>query len=210
MAVITPIFVERALVGFCGSIAHKSDIGGPVPGSCSGQAREIFNEGLHLPALRYHRGGERTHEIERIIAANSRTPELVLGDIRGQVGASRLGEQRLSRADRQVRHATRRSPASRGCSISPEKKMRAAIAEWVDGRFEAERFVDDDGIRLNKPVRIHVVVEKQGDRIRFDFSGSADQTVGPANVRPPLVRAAIGYCADLRWSIRTSSSTAAS
>src|SRR5882757_2577901 len=95
MAVITPVFFEGALLGFCGSIAHKSDIGGPVPGSCSGQAKETFNEGLHLPALRYVRGGQRNLEIERIIAANSRTPELVLGDIRGQLGASRLGEQRL-------------------------------------------------------------------------------------------------------------------
>jgi len=95
MAVITPIFAERELIGFCGSIAHKSDIGGPVPGSCSGQARETFNEGLHLPAVRYHRGGQRSLEIEHIIAANSRTPELVLGDIRGQVGASRLGERRV-------------------------------------------------------------------------------------------------------------------
>jgi N-methylhydantoinase B len=72
--------------------------------------------------------------------------------------------------------------------------MRAAIREWRDGRYEAERFVDDDGVELNKPVRIHVVVEKRGDSISFDFSGSADQTRGPANVRPPLVRAAIGYC----------------
>src|SRR3954462_4492500 len=95
MAGITPIFFEGALIGFCGSIAHKSDIGGPVPGSCSGQARETFNEGLHLPAVRYFRGGQRNVEIERIIAANSRTPELVLGDTRGQWGASRLGEQRV-------------------------------------------------------------------------------------------------------------------
>ena len=56
MCVITPVFFDGALVGFCGSIAHKSDIGGPVPGSCSGQAREMFNEGLHLPAVRYQRG----------------------------------------------------------------------------------------------------------------------------------------------------------
>ena len=102
MAVITPVFVGGELIGFCGSIAHKSDIGGPVPGSCSGQARETFNEGLHLPAVRYHRDGRST-DIEHIIAANSRTPELVLGDIRGQVGAGRLGEQRVLRADRQVR-----------------------------------------------------------------------------------------------------------
>ena len=53
MCVITPVFFEGALFGFCGSIAHKSDIGGPVPGSCSGQARETYNEGLQLPPIRY-------------------------------------------------------------------------------------------------------------------------------------------------------------
>src|SRR6267378_2530383 len=94
-AVITPAFVGGALFGFCGSIAHKSDIGGPVPGSCSGQAREIFNEGLHLPAVRYQSRFAPSRNIERIIAANSRTPELVLGDIRGQLGADRLGEKRI-------------------------------------------------------------------------------------------------------------------
>src|ERR1700724_3412817 len=95
MCVLTPVFVDGALFGFCGSIAHKGDIGGPVPGSCSGQAREIFNEGLHLPAVRYQRRFEPNTDIERIIAANSRTPELVLGDIGGQPGAGRLGARRL-------------------------------------------------------------------------------------------------------------------
>src|SRR3954467_11261697 len=57
MCVLTPVFVEGELFGFCGSIAHKSDIGGPVPGSCSGQAREVFNEGLHLPPVHYQHAG---------------------------------------------------------------------------------------------------------------------------------------------------------
>src|ERR1700730_2266054 len=95
MAVITPVFCDGELFGFCGSIAHKSDIGGPVPGSCSGQAREVFNEGLQLPAVRYQRAGAANRDLERLIGANSRTPELVLGDIRGQLGADRLGERRL-------------------------------------------------------------------------------------------------------------------
>ena len=192
MAVITPIFIERELIGFCGSIAHKSDIGGPVPGSCSGQARETFNEGLHLPAVRYHRGGQRSIEIEQIIAANSRTPELVLGDIRGQVGAGRLGEQRVRELIAKFGKTNALACFTRLLELA-EMKMRSAIAEWVDGRFEAERFVDDDGVDLNQPVRIHVVVEKKGDAIHFDFSGSANQTKGPANVRPPLVKAAVGY-----------------
>ena len=64
MCVITPVFAQGALIAFTGSIAHKSDIGGPVPGSCSGQAKETFNEGLHLPAVRYQRAFERNTEIE--------------------------------------------------------------------------------------------------------------------------------------------------
>jgi N-methylhydantoinase B len=193
MAVITPVFFDGELVGFCGSIAHKSDIGGPVPGSCSGQARETFNEGLHLPAVRYVRGGQRNLDVERIIAANSRTPELVLGDIRGQLGASRLGEQRLSELLAKFGKREATACFDRLLELS-ELRMKAAIADWVEGRFEAERFIDDDGIELNKPVRVHVVVEKKGDSLSFDFSASADQTKGPANVRPPLVRAAVAYC----------------
>src|ERR1700738_4724072 len=186
IAVITPAFAAGSLFGFCGSIAHKSDIGGPVPGSCSGQAREIFNEGLHLPAVRYQRGWRANADLERLIAGTTRTPELVLGDIRGQLGADRLGERRLGELIVKFGSDKISSCCDRLLDVS-ERKLKSAVAEWPDGRFEAERFVDDDGIELEKPVRIHVVVEKQGDALAFDFSGSAAQTKGPPTNRPPLV-----------------------
>jgi N-methylhydantoinase B len=192
IAVITPVFAGGALLGFAGSIAHKSDIGGPVPGSCSGQAREIFNEGLHLPAVRYQRRHRTNADLERLIGANSRTPELVLGDIRGQLGADRLGERRLGELTEKFGREKVLACFARLLELS-EATVKAAIAEWPDGRFEAERFVDDDGIDLEVPVRIHVVVDKAGERLHFDFGGSADQTNGPANIRPPLVQAACTY-----------------
>jgi N-methylhydantoinase B len=193
IAVISPVIIDGELIAFCGSIAHKSDIGGPVPGSCSGQAREIFNEGLQLPAVRYQRRHVANRDLERIIGANSRTPELVLGDIRGQFGADRLGERRLQ--ELAAKSGTAKILAGFDCLLQiSQAKVRTFLAEWPDGRFEAERFVDDDGIELNQPVRIHVVVEKTGDTIHFDFSGAADQTKGPANIRPPLVQAACAYC----------------
>lgn len=193
IAVITPIFIEGKLFGFCGSIAHKSDIGGPVPGSCSGQSKEVYNEGLHFPAIRYQRKGEMNGEVERIIAANSRTPELVLGDIRGQLGADRLGEIRVQ--ELVAKHGKAKiSMCYEQLFQVTEGRLRSAIAEWPDGTFEAEKFVDDDGIELNKPVRIHVRITKNADRIQFDFRESAEQTKGPANIRPPLVQAACAYC----------------
>ncbi|MBI2992264.1 MAG: hydantoinase B/oxoprolinase family protein, partial [Deltaproteobacteria bacterium] len=154
MAVLTPIFYRGDWVGFAATMAHKSDIGGPVPGSCWSQAREIFQEGLHLPPLKYASGFEPSRDIEAIIGANSRTPEFDL----------------------------------------TEAKARAEIASWPDGAGAGERFVDSDGIDLDKPVRIHVGIEKTGDRLLFDFTGCAGQTKGPANIRPTVVRAACSYC----------------
>lgn len=193
MAVITPIFIESELFGFCGSIAHKGDLGGPVPGSCSGQAKEIFNEGLHLPAVKYFKRFEINEEIEKIICSNSRTPELVIGDIHGQLGADRLGERRMKEMVQKYGKEKVLACYEQLFQVT-EGLVRKAIAQWPDGCYEAERFVDDDGIELNKPVRIHVVVEKKGDQLLFDFKKSDPQTKGPANIRPPLVKAATAYC----------------
>jgi N-methylhydantoinase B len=96
MGVFTPIYYENEWVGFAANMAHKSDIGGTVPGSGSGNAREIYQEGLHLPAVKFMTELKPVKEIEAMIAANSRTAALVIGDLRGQVGAARLGERRIA------------------------------------------------------------------------------------------------------------------
>ncbi|HEY6197572.1 MAG TPA: hydantoinase B/oxoprolinase family protein, partial [Candidatus Binatia bacterium] len=193
MALLTPIFYKGEWVGFAADMAHKSDIGGPVPGSCWSQAREIFQEGLHVPPIKYISCYETSRDIEEILGANSRTPELVIGDLRGQAGADRLGERRFQELmERYGRDAVLNSYEA--LFALTEARVRREIASWPDGEAESERFVDSDGIDLDKPVRLHVRIEKHGDRLRFDFTGSADQTKGPANIRPTVVRAACGYC----------------
>jgi N-methylhydantoinase B len=193
MGVFTPIFYEHEWVGFAANMAHKSDIGGTVPGSGSGNAREIYQEGLHLPPVKFMARLEPVKEIEAMIAANSRTPGLVIGDLRGQVGAARLGERRvIELMQRYGKNVILESTEL--LSVHTENRVRRTIASWPDGESEGESFVDHDGIVLDKPIRVHVKVTKNGDRLHFDFTGSSDQTQGPANIRPPLVRAACAYC----------------
>jgi N-methylhydantoinase B len=193
MGMFTPIFFQGEWVGFAANMAHKSDIGGTVPGSGSGSAREIFQEGLHLPPVKFMSRLRPIREIEAMIAANSRTPGVVIGDLRGQVGAARLGERRI--AELMDRYGKQTMLDSTDIlSSNTEKRVRQVIGTWPDGESEAESFVDHDGIDLSRPIRIHVKVIKTGNRIHFDFSGSSDQTQGPANIRPPLVRAACVYC----------------
>jgi N-methylhydantoinase B len=117
----------------------------------------------------------------------------VIGDLRGQVGAARLGERRMAELLRRYGKETVLQSTDHLASYT-ETRVRQTIADWADGESEGESFVDHDGIDLAKPIRIHVKVHKQGDKLSCDFSGSSDQTTGPANIRPPLVRAAVAYC----------------
>src|SRR3990167_242864 len=206
MAVLTPIFYREdrfdhahrpesieGWVGFAANMAHKSDIGGPVPGSCWSQAREIFQEGLHLPPIKYVRRFQPNQDIEAIIGANSRTPELVVGDMRGQVGADRLGEKRFQEMMERYGRETVLDSYPRLFDLT-EAKARSEISSWPDGTASGERFVDSDGIDLDNPVRIHVTIEKKGDRLLFDFTGCAGKRKGRDNIRPTVVRAACSYC----------------
>jgi N-methylhydantoinase B len=95
MVAVTPVFYREAIIAFAVSVAHKADVGGLVPGSSGAAAREIFHDGLLLPPVRYWTREGVEEAIEAIIRNNSRVPDSVIGDLRGQIGCTRLGATRL-------------------------------------------------------------------------------------------------------------------
>ena len=192
MAVVTPVFHQGRLVAFCGSIAHKSDLGGVVPGTSYGSARELFQEGIQYPPVRFVAAGDYQRDIEAILRANSRTPDLVVGDIRGQIGVSRLGERRVGELFEKY-GANAVLAAFTHMQDVTESRIRSVLASWPDGTFEAASTVDTDGVRADTPIRYHVQIEKNGDRIHFDFTGSDDQAHGPVNIGPALARGCAYY-----------------
>src|SRR4026208_2048998 len=127
MAVLSPIFYHGEWVGFAANLAHKSDIGGPVPGSCWSQAREIYQEGLHVPPIKYVQNFKTSKDIEALLGCNSRTPELVVGDLRGPVGAARLGERRFQEMMERYGKETILSSFEQLFALT-EAKVRAEIA----------------------------------------------------------------------------------
>lgn len=189
VAVVTPIFHNGKLAAFCANMAHKPDIGGSVPGSASGQSTEIFQEGLLLPPVRYIRQGKVNREVEAILRANTRTPELLIGDIMGQVGTCRIGEQRIQKLMDKYGQDTVLKAFSQLLDKT-EEHVRSEIRQWKDGVEEAELYLDNDGVELDKPIRLHVRTTKKGDSLSFDFTQSSDQTLGPSNLRPAGTRSA--------------------
>jgi N-methylhydantoinase B len=185
---ITPAFVDGALVGFGVSIAHKADIGGIVPGSSGAAAREIYHDGLLLPPVRYQTDAGIEVAIEAIIRRNSRIPDVVLGDLRGQVGCTRLGVQRLVALCVEYGRVTIVDIMGEIVSRTAAR-MHGELAALDDGIAEMEGFLDHDGADIDVPVRIHVRAEKRGDRLVLDFSGSSPQTRGPVNVNKTTAQA---------------------
>jgi N-methylhydantoinase B len=191
MALVTPVFSGERIVAFCGSIAHKSDLGGVVPSTSNANARELFQEGIQYPPVRYMSRGEVEQDVDSILRANSRTPELVIGDLRGQVGCARLGERRIADLIERYGLEAMLDSFARKHDVT-ERRARSAIASWPDGTQEAESFIEIDPTSEER-LRFHVRIEKQGDRIRFDFSQTDDQVPSPLNVGPSVVRGCCYY-----------------
>jgi N-methylhydantoinase B len=188
MVVITPVFYRGQIIAFGASVAHKADVGGLVPGSSGAAAREIFHDGLLIPPVRYWTKAGVNREVEAILRNNSRVPEVVIGDLRGQVGSTRLGAERLCALCDEY-GADTLSTAMASLIERTAARVRAEFARWPDGENGAEGMLDHDGADRTRSVRIKVTARKRGDRLTLDFSGTDAQAKGPVNTPRPTAQA---------------------
>ncbi len=168
-----PIFHKGVLVGFACCMAHWLDVGGQL----GGMSTDIFSEGLQIPYLRYHSEGRVNRDLEDIIRMNVRLPSRAMGDLRAQVTAVKTGERRfLELIERYGREPVLRSIAA--IMDRAEAGARARTRTIPDGVYEAESFMDDDGIDVGKPVPIRVKVTVAGDEMTIDLSDVSRQVRG--------------------------------
>src|SRR3954447_14662952 len=96
VAVVMPVFLaEGELVGYSAIKAHWLDIGGKDPYSTD--TVDVFQEGTIFPGVKLYSRGRLVSDIYRMILANSRLPEAVIGDIDAMVAGARSGGEALAR-----------------------------------------------------------------------------------------------------------------
>jgi len=93
--VAMPVFADGRVIAWTANIAHNSDVGGMAPGSLTGDATEIFQEGLRLPAVKLISRGETVQSVMDIITVNSRMPDVLKGDVWAGIASARIGARRL-------------------------------------------------------------------------------------------------------------------
>jgi N-methylhydantoinase B len=179
VAMIVPHFHGKELVAFIVTRAHWGDVGGMTPGSISGQASEIFQEGLRIPFIKVHESGKPVDALLRLIFANVRVPEEREGDFHAMLACCNTAARRLDELI--VRFGLEDISASVSALIDrAERRMRHAIAAIPDGTYHYEDYLDSDN-RTGNPVLLTVAVHVRGDSLELDFEGSSPQVAGPTN-----------------------------
>ncbi len=181
MCFIAPAFFENRIVGFSLCFGHFWDVGGMRPGSISPQATDVFQEGLVVPQVRIVERGRLNDDLYRTILRNSRYPDMLEGDTRAMMAASRLGQTRLLELFERY-GAEEVEAAFAALHSRSEQAVRAAIREIVrPGRYRFADYVDNDCV-TDRPYRVEVEVEFERDEVaRVDCTASDDQARGPIN-----------------------------
>jgi len=173
MTFTVPIFHEDVLVGFSCCMAHWPDVGGTLMEGTT----DIYSEGLQMPIVKIYRKDVPNEELISIIKTNVRLPERAMGDFRAQIAAVKTGERRFLDMIRKYGRAA----VLDGIAAIMDQSEALALARvraMPDGVYEAESFMDDDGISVGQRVPIHVRVTVQGERMTVDLTDVSLQVQG--------------------------------
>ncbi len=190
---------------YVASRAHHSDVGGAYPGSM-GLCREIYQEGFRIPPVRLMREGSMDRDVLALLLNNVRTPEEREGDLGAQIAACHTGAERLREVCARYGIAKTTHAAQELMEYS-EKLMRAFLLQVPRGTYQAEDFLDNDGIS-DKPVKIAVAISWRRisdpararrrsnptqPMITVDFTGSDPQVEGSVNAVEAITYSACFY-----------------
>lgn len=168
-----PVFAQGELVAWTANIAHWNDVGGMVPGSISTDAKEIYQEGLRLPAIKLIDQGVPIDSVMRIMEANSRLPDFLKGDMWAGIAAVRIGARRLQELVAKYGMDTFLAAVAHFMDYGEQVSLKA-LRELPKGRFTLEEEQDSGAI-------YRVEVEITDDAFVVDLRDNPDQDDGPNN-----------------------------
>ncbi len=188
ITLVMPVFVpgSDSAAFFVANRAHHADVGGMYPGSM-GLCQEIYQEGIRIPPLKLN------DDILQLILTNVRTPREREGDLTAQIGACRIGVERVQ--ELVAKYSLPRVEANAVALLDySEELIRAELASFPVGTFSAEDFLDDDGI-TSQPIRIAVAITTNPEerKLRVDFTGSSPQVAGSLNAVAAITYSATFY-----------------
>jgi N-methylhydantoinase B len=174
-----PIFLDGEIVAWAVSGGHMIDVGGRVAGSCACDSTEIYQEGLRVPPVKLYVGGHPNDAVFDILRANSRVPEVLIGDLSAHCAACYTGEMRFKELVAEYGWETLSRYLEELLNYA-ERRTREDLKALPGGTYKFTDYIDDDGFGSDL-IPIHVAITVAGDEITYDFTGTAPQIPGAMN-----------------------------
>jgi N-methylhydantoinase B len=171
VSVVRPVVCEGGIIAFLQSKGHWTDVGGSLPGSFDLNAKEMFREGLRIPAVRLFDKGIFRKDVWNLVASNTRDPSSLNGDMLAQSEATHAGERELLRLVQKYGKDTV-VQAMQEVQDYTERALRQRIAQLPDGVWFAEDFIDRDPATGEGLIPIKIKVTVDGSQVIYDFTGS--------------------------------------
>ncbi|WP_455428915.1 hydantoinase B/oxoprolinase family protein [Lactiplantibacillus pentosus] len=165
--VFKPIFYHHQLVSYSWTFVNVSDVGGNVPSSLSPSNTSVFQEGLRIPPLKLYHHGEPDQNVLTLLAANTRTPRLNLGDIDAMVSAVNTGEKALL----QIIEKFGEDAVTQGMTDlmgQAEHRAQKVLGTIKDGTYAFSDYLSDD-YESDVPIRLAVKTTINHGQIDLDF-----------------------------------------
>jgi N-methylhydantoinase B len=179
--VYKPVFHDGRPVFFTGTLIHVADVGGMSAGGLPANATEIYHEGMILPPMKLHDAGVPNSTLLTMLAANSRTPDKLLGDLRALIGGVNVGAARLNGLIAKY-GIDRLTQIVNALMDYAERRTRQEISRLKPGVYEGSFAIDDDGVEPRPGgfvVRVKITI--QGSDFEVDFTGTDRQARGAIN-----------------------------
>ena len=177
--IASPVFAADKLVAFACNRAHQSDIGGGAAGTYNPQATEIFHEGIRLPPLKLVEQGVTREDLWQLLLLNSRCPELIDGDLRAMLGATRIGAEQVSELAADLGEVGV-AMYFEGILVHADRCLRAALAALPDGVYSAAEQFDNDCFD-DRVIPLALTLTKAAGTLVVDFTGTSPQIRGFKN-----------------------------
>ena len=177
ITILCPIFRGERLIAYMGSTIHHTDISGYGIGA---GARDVHEEGLWIPPLKFYEAGEPNATLHAMIRRNVRTPDHVFGDLAAQVSSGRAGSDRLNALC--TRHGLDDiEDASEEIISRSERATRDAIRALPGGTYHGESQFDVPGGDIIT-LKTAVIIDNNAGEVTIDFEGSSGASPMGINV----------------------------
>ncbi|MBU2533093.1 MAG: hydantoinase B/oxoprolinase family protein, partial [Alphaproteobacteria bacterium] len=180
VTIISPVFLDGRLIFFPAVREHWPDVGGMVPGSMSGNATEIYQEGIRIPPIKIMERGRINQAALDILMANMRVPEERIGDFEAGIAACHVAETRIRELCERY-GVDQLLEAVRIDLDRAEARMRACISDVPDGTYYYEDYLETYPHGQFEPLLLPLALTISGDRMKADFTGASRQVPVPVN-----------------------------